>query len=273
MSLAVSSMAAAAQLGTFALQGGAARVSAYLDAQPMRGKRTQERLRFWMAPQNGRGLVKSYDVDMTKRLHVLIISDDFRTFLHVHPTLGADGQFRLDQSLPRATLYHVYADAMPRGFGQQVFRFDLHLGNARSAARDLSERSASTASGPYRVTLSTLNLKAGEDATLAVHVTKNGAPAKDLRPYLGALAHAVFLNANDLSYAHVHPMPLGSKPMQGMDMSRMDNLNMQPLPAGAASSPDMALHVSLKEPGTYKLWLQFQGGDHLHVAPFVLTAK
>jgi hypothetical protein len=35
----------------------------------------------------------------------------------------------------------------------------------------------------------------------------------------------------------------------------------------------MVLHVSVKEPGTYKLWLQFRGGSQLYIAPFVLVAN
>ena len=107
-----------------------------------------------------------------------------------------------------------------------------------------------------------------------VHILKGGLPATDLQPYLGALAHAVFVNASDLSYVHVHPIPIGSRDAGKMDMGTMPPGSMQarPLPAGSKSAPDMALHVALKEPGTYKLWLQFLGGGTLHVAQFVLTA-
>ena len=48
---------------------------------------------------------------------------------------------------------------------------------------------------------------------------------------------------------------------------------MQALPDTAVSSPDMMLHVELREAGTYKLWLQFRGGSQLYVAPFVVTAS
>jgi len=35
----------------------------------------------------------------------------------------------------------------------------------------------------------------------------------------------------------------------------------------------MVLHVAVKEPGLYKMWLQFRGGKQLYVAPFVLRAE
>jgi len=97
---------------------------------------------------------------------------------------------------------------------------------------------------------------------LTVHILENGLPAQDLHPYLGAPAHAVFLNGTDLSYVHVHPMPTGSTHPMPMGLSKE-----------AHSSPDMMLHVELSEPGTYKLWLQFCGGSRLYVAPFVVTVE
>jgi len=102
-----------------------------------------------------------------------------------------------------------------------------------------------------------------------IQVLENGQPAKDLHPYLGAPAHAVFLNTKDLSYVHVHPMPAGQMNMQ-MDMSKP----MPELPDGAPVSSDMMLHLALWEPGTYKMWLQFRGaGDKLYVAEFTILAS
>jgi hypothetical protein len=80
-------------------------------------------------------------------------------------------------------------------------------------------------------------------------------------------------------------MPLGSDSMgsmPGMDMSSMpgmsgtsgmSGMDMKPLPDSTTSSPDMGLHLVLRERGTYKLWLQFRGGTSLYVAPFVITVN
>ena len=72
------------------------------------------------------------------------------------------------------------------------------------AARDLSERSTTSVVDGYTVTLSSLELKAGGESMLDVHILRGGKPASDLHPYLGALAHAVFIDASDLTYVHVH---------------------------------------------------------------------
>ncbi len=56
--------------------------------------------------------------------------------------------------------------------------------------------------------ISTDKLSTQMPTRLVVHILEGGSPAADLHPYLGALAHAVFLNAGNLSYVHAHPMPL-----------------------------------------------------------------
>jgi hypothetical protein len=233
--------------------------------------------------------ITAFDVDMTKRLHLIAVGDDFVTFLHVHPTLAPNGHFTVVERFPKAGLYHVYADCVPHGHAQQVFRFDVTVGSPGArAARDVAPTGTVVSAGPYRVSLDRTTLDANGETHLVVHVRENGRPATDLHPYLGALAHAVFLNARDLTYVHVHPMKLGASGgasdmggmagmsgMSGMTGASMPGMNTSapPLPDSAVSSPDMLLHVAVHEPGTYKLWLQFRGGGALHVAPFVLTAR
>ena len=52
----------------------------------------------------------------------------FSTFLHEHPgKAGPDGQFRVAMTFPKPGVYHVFADAMPTGLGQQVVRFDVNV--------------------------------------------------------------------------------------------------------------------------------------------------
>ncbi len=248
--------------GTFALQEGVARTAGYLNPAPA-ARSNAWKLDFWMTPKNGGAPIRAYDLDMTKLLHVIIVSDDFKTFIHVHPKLLSNGHFALDQTLPHPGMYYIYADGQPSGIGHQVFRFDFQAGKtSRTAPRDLSERSAVAHVDGYSVTLSRLSLRSGSLAHIVVRIAKGGKPATDVHPYLGQLAHAIFLDADDLTYVHVHPVPLGSR------ASVIVYSNDE-----AAMSPNMLLDVTVSEPGTYKLWFQFHGGRSLHVASFVLTAS
>jgi hypothetical protein len=251
--------------GMYALQSGTAATTATLQVTPLAG----DRVRFDITVRRGGAIVNEFDLDMTKRMHVIVVSDDFRSFAHLHPLALANGHMVVEMPTPHGA-YHVYADSEPHGVGQQVFRFDVGAGGApsttalRAYARDDKDTPAtSVAAGPYVVRLSTLTLRAGRENRIALTIAKNGAPASDLQPYLGAAGHAVFLNVRDLTYVHVHPSVAGAAiAMHGMDMSD-----------AAQTGPNLTLHVNVREPGTYKLWFEFRGGAVLYTAPFVVTVR
>jgi hypothetical protein len=253
--------------GTIALQGESAQTEGYLKATPAPADPLEEKLDLWMTLPKSAAPIKSYQTEMTKQVHVVIVSDDFKTFLHIHPTLSPTGHFVITQKFPAAGLYQVYADGLPNKLNHQVFRFELPVGKAAGeSARTLPPTGMGTHVGPYEVDLSTVRLHAGKMEMVDVEILKDGKPAKDLHPYLGVPAHAVFLNSKDLSYVHVHPMAMDAS----MDMSKP----MVDMPDNAPSSGEMMLMVSIKEAGTYKLWLQFRGANNqLYIAEFTMVAS
>jgi hypothetical protein len=264
----LTSAAAGAQTlkGTSALQGEVAQTDGFLKVTPGAGP-MQQRLDFWMTLPGSAAPILQYQAEMTQKLHVVVVSDDFRTFLHIHPQLLATGHFAIAQTFPAAGRYHVYADGEPNALSHQVFRFDLVVGKAGGVVeRKLQATGMGVKVGPYEVDLSSVRLHAGRTEMIDVEILKGGKLATDLHPYLGVPAHAVFLNDKDLTYVHVHPMAVGGS----MDMSRP----VATLPDNASSSGEMMLHVAIKEAGTYKLWLQFRGaGDQLYIAEFTLNAS
>src|SRR5665213_488288 len=185
--------------GTYALQSGTPATTASPAVTPLAGSR----VRLDIAVRLDGTIVNEFDLDMTKRMHVIVVSDDFRSFAHLHPRALPDGHMVLEMAPPRGA-YHVYADSEPHGVGQQVFRFDV-AGGPSTTLRYARDDKMSIAAGPYVVRLSTLRLRAGRESQIALSITRDGAPAKDLQPYLGAAGHAVFLNVRDLTYVHVHP--------------------------------------------------------------------
>ena len=266
--------------GSFAFQGSTPVTQGYLRMNSIGGNPLKEHIEIWMTPLNSSHPISSYQVEMTKKIHVVVVSKDFGTFLHIHPVLGPGGLFRIDQEFPAPGLYYLYADGLPNDANHQVFRFTLTVGTPGvQKAPDLTVLPGMKDTvGPYTVSLSKGLLTVGSMDMIEVKIFKGGSPAKDLHPYLGAPGHAVFLNSRDLSYVHVHPMEMGAMAkMMGMQMAGMTPSQMQKMmpdmPDSASSPPDMALYVSVKEQGIYKLWLQFRGGTQLYVAPFVLIAN
>ena len=169
------------------------------------------------------------------------------------------------KSFPAPGTYIAYADALPNQLNHQVFRFQFDVGQPGAKTRTLQPTGMGVQAGPYEIDLSSVRLRAGTMSMLDVNILKGGKPATDLHPYLGVPAHAVFLNAGDLSYVHVHPMTMGQ--MMG-DMTK----EPPPLPESGPSPSQMMLHIALREPGTYKLWLQFRGGSQLYIAAFTINA-
>lgn len=248
--------------GTYALQSGTPATTASLAVTPLTG----ERVRLDIAVRRGGAIVSEFDLDMTQRMHVIVVSDDFKTFEHLHPRALANGHMVVEMPSPSGA-YHVYADSEPHGVGQQVFRFDVGTDDGPSTTRLRATLGMTgiaptdVRAGPYVVHLSSLRLQAGRENRLALTITKNGIPANDLQPYLGAAGHAVFLNVRDLSYVHAHPTVAG----EAMAMRAME---MDDAPQ---AGPNLTLHASVREPGAYKLWFEFRAGDRLYTASFLVT--
>jgi hypothetical protein len=261
-------------------------VAIYAGIFALSGKKPKARAKLFVRSRSATGVtllftfngldgkqLSRFDVAMTKRMHVIVISDDFRTFEHLHAEPNAEGLFSVAATLSaQGGGCQIYADTVPHGLGQQVFRFPVAFGSAKAAAPDLTPTPRTVRAGPYAVTLGSLTLNAGSSTLLSVHIAKHGTPATDLHPYLGGAAHAVFINAKTLAYTHVHPeaAPMAMA-MPGADMP-MDMGDPAELAPNAKVDPAMVLHVVAPVPGRYKLWLQFRGGDALYVSPFVLTA-
>ena len=246
--------------GSFALLGGTPKVTAQMAVRQNGGKTS---LDVYELQSGSNTPVVKYDSDMTKLMHMIVISDDFSTFMHVHPAFNAKtGHFTIALPLDPTREYIVYTDTDPAGAGQQVFRFLLPAQRTAPvsvpAGQPTNNPIAATTpspaimtAGPYKVAMRTTFL-ANAMQMLPLSIQRNGKPATDLQPYLGAAAHAVFINTSDLSYVHVHPMVHGKMGIAG---------------------PNMTVHVPPLPVGTYRLWLQFEGGSKLYTVPLTIAVR
>lgn len=207
--------------------------------------------------------ILNYDVEMQKTIHLVVIRDDFKSFLHLHPDFNTTtGTFTQTFTKQPNHRYYVYADTQPHGIGQQVFRFTMDSDGPPAVSPPSAAPSApAVAAGPYTVRLDSTTLPANQPLSLDITVDKGAAPAHDLGSYLGAPAHCVFINAATLAYVHAHAtVRSGSKGGSAMDMQ--------------GAGPRMKLHVPALPAGTYKLWIQFRGGSYrVYAAPFTLSVQ
>ncbi len=261
----------AAERGAFAINSGTAKIASYLSATPT-GKSHRFAFDIVETRIGSTSPLHDFVVDYDKKLHLVLVSEDLKTFEHLHPVLAADGHFRGTFDIARTARYYAYADSTPKGLGQQVFRFGVSLGNDERMAAHAGSPFAMSTVGPYDIQLSTDSLKAGRESIIDVRLYEGKRPASDLHGYLGGAAHAVFINATTLTYAHVHPV-IGNEASEPMKMDGMGAMSAPAISDTGHVPPHYALHVGAQQPGRYKLWLQFRGGSTLYAAPFWIAVR
>jgi hypothetical protein len=192
--------------------------------------------------------VRDFEPEQGELLHLIVVRSDFTGYQHLHPTLGRDGTFSVEVATPRAGRYRAIADFV---IGGRKYVVGATLTAAGSAAdRPLPAPALKGSVDGYDVELERpAVLEAGEEAQLTFRVTRRGRPVTDLEPYLGAYGHLVALHAPDLAYSHVHP--------DGEDLA-----------AGA-----ITFDTELDEPGSHRLFLQFQIDGRVHTVAFTQTVS
>jgi hypothetical protein len=184
--------------------------------------------------------VRDFDVEHTKRMHLIVARRDLTGFQHLHPTQRADGTWAAPIRIADPGAYRVFADfshdATPVTLGADV------AVDGVSSARPLPAPARdATSDGGDEVRRDAAGAQAGRETTLAFTITRDGHPVA-LQPYLGAGGHLVALREGDLAFLHVHPTRF--------DANRI---------AFAATFPTA---------GRYRLFLQYRVGGQVRTAAF-----
>jgi hypothetical protein len=186
--------------------------------------------------------VRDFQVEHTKRMHVIVVRSDLIGFQHLHPTMADDGTWRGSIGLRKGGEYRMFAD----------FK---HAGRRRTLAADVPvdgefKRVRLPAPSPYARTDGGLDVAlyhhgsgAGAPAHVQFEVAEQGRPVTaELQPYLGAMGHLVAIREDDLRYLHTHP-------------------------DGAAP----AFHVEYPTAGNYRVFVQFRHRGRVHTAAFTVA--
>jgi len=170
------------------------------DPQLRRGR--TEQLRFRIVDERGRAM-RDFDVEHTKRMHLIVARRDLTGFQHLHPTMNADGTWTTPLRLSTAGSYRLFAD-FSHDDTPTTLASDLRV-NGTAELRPLpAPAPTATSDGGYDVRLDSGAARAGQEAELRFTVTKNGRQVQT-EPYLGAGGHLVALREGDLAFLHVHP--------------------------------------------------------------------
>jgi hypothetical protein len=201
---------------------------------------TEFRLAFRILGGDGRA-VRDFDVEHTKRMHLIVVRRDLTGFQHVHPILRTDGTWTTPLTLPQAGTYRVFADFSVGG-KPTTLADDLQVDGA-VRSRELPAPSKAADADGFRVRLTDGAVRAGEESELTFDVTRDGQPVS-LQDYLGAKGHLVALREGDLAFLHVHP-----------------------------DANSLRFEASFPNAGTYRLFLQFRAAGRVHTAAFTLEVS
>jgi hypothetical protein len=209
------------------------------DPELQRGR--AERLAFRIVDAHGE-TVRDFDVEHTKRMHLILARRDLTGFQHLHPEQRPDGTWTAPVRLDEAGSYRLFADFSHHDEAQTLAA-DLRVDGDADLRPLPAPAPTAVSDGGYDVRLDGGQARAGAEADLRFTITKNGAPVHT-EPYLGAGGHLVALREGDLAFLHVHPMD--------------DSVRF------AATFPT---------PGRYRLFLQFQHEGHVQTVAFTQEVR
>ena len=147
--------------------------------------------------------MRDFEVEHTKRMHLIVVRHDLTGFQHLHPVMAADGTWSVPLRVADAGSYRVFAD-FSRNDKPQTLATDLRVDGSANLQPLPAPAQAATSDGGYAVRLDSGAAHAGDEARLRFTITKDGRPVRT-EPYLGAGGHLVALRDGDLAFLHVHP--------------------------------------------------------------------
>jgi hypothetical protein len=171
-------------------------------ADPDLRRNRTEQLRFRIVGEDGRA-VRDFDIEHTKRMHLIVARRDLTGFQHLHPTMAADGTWTAAVRLRDAGSYRVFAD-FSHDDEKTTLADDLRVDGMADLRPLPAPATTAVSDGGYDVRLAEGAARAGEESELRFTVTKDGR-AVQTEPYLGAGGHLVALREGDLAFLHVHP--------------------------------------------------------------------
>ena len=189
------------------------------------------------------------DVEHTKKIHLIAVSEDLSWFDHIHPEIGADGAYTTKEKFPTAGKYTLFADYKPSGANHTVDNLNVTVAGTVPTAKVYgADKLTGNAGDGFSVSLTPDGGKFVTNAATHINgvVLLNGKAldVNTLEDYLGAKAHMVVVSLADKKYLHVHPSVEGGK---------------------------FDLHTTFDKPGVYRGWIQFQSKGKVYTSDFVMN--
>jgi plastocyanin len=195
--------------------------------------------------------VTNFDTFQEKTMHLIVVRDDLQSFNHVHPEYKGNGRFEVNTTFPTAGEYKIFSDYKPSGQKEQVSLMTLNIPGSVPLPKELEKFNTTKILNDTKINLklSEPTPKTGQEVTLTFDVKQaaNNQPVQGLQPYLGEKGHLVILKSSypltTADYIHAHALK-------------------------ETGDGQIAFKTSFPQPGTYKLWVQFNRNGKVNTADF-----
>ncbi|SDJ15590.1 hypothetical protein [Natribacillus halophilus] len=186
------------------------------------------------------GAVPELEKNHEKEMHLIIVSNDLESFIHLHPKRVENGVYAASKELKGGS-YQAFVDIVPKVQNYVAQPNDLQVGEGDqvtpSASLSASKDRTQDIDGKT-VTLETDGLSTNDTTTLDFYLH-----GEEPEPYLGALGHVVILDEDAETFIHVHP----------------------------TSDYKTTFETHFAHPGLYKVWAEFKYKDAgVLTFPFIL---
>ncbi|MEO0838036.1 MAG: hypothetical protein AAF063_03920 [Cyanobacteria bacterium J06643_5] len=191
-----------------------------------------------------------------KQMQMVVVSNDLRFFDSVQASYTNNQNIEVKPKFPAPGEYTVFSDYNPLGGKEQVSVEKVSIPGDIPLPTELESFSKTKTFDNTKIdlNLSQSNIKAGKQVTLKFDLkqAKSNKPIKDLKPYLGQKANLVVIKSSPT-------------------LEENDYIDTETI----KKSPDNQIHFTTKfpQPGTYKLWLQFNRNGKVKTADFWVTVN
>lgn len=201
--------------------------------------------------QNAKGeAIADFEAFQEKPMHLIVVSNDLGEFQHLHPAYQKNGRFTVEANFPQSGNFTLFADYKPAGNDEQVSVLQVAVPGAVPDAEAISfDRIKRIGNTQATLELSQPTLSAGQEVTVIFNLKDavTNQAVTDLQPYLGEAGHLVILRQSSFftkaDYIHAHAL---QNTLEG----------------------EVSFVTAFPEPGSYKLWGQFDRNGEVVVADF-----
>lgn len=190
------------------------------------------------------------------QMQMVVVSNDLRFFDLVQASYKNNQNIEVKPKFPAPGEYTVFSDYNPSGEKEQVSVEKVSIPGEVPFPTELESYSKTKTFADTKIdlNLSQPNIKAGKKVTLKFDLKQasNNKPIKDLKPYLGQKANLVVIKSSS-------------------SLGETDYIDTETI----KKSPNNQVHFTTKfpQPGTYKLWLQFNRDGKVKTADFWVTVN